>query len=154
MATEMASDEITDSIALIEMHRQEAQKESGLAAACSEALRQLNELLDSEKEALRLNGPDHGHTTNITAIANHIQRVKQMAGGGGSRQGQAAGAGRAHPRPQQGGQQQAGRSNGSGEPGRSGGPGGQRNNNGSRNRGRRTMGRRAGGGGGGGGGAR
>ena len=85
MATEMASDEITDSIALIEMHRQEAQKESGLAAACSEALRQLNELLDSEKEALRLNGPDHGHTTNITAIANHIQRVKQMAGGGGSR---------------------------------------------------------------------
>ena len=61
MHGEMASDEVTDSIALIEMHRQEAQKETGLAAACSEALRKLNELLEQEKEALRVNGPDQGH---------------------------------------------------------------------------------------------
>ena len=65
MATRMASDEVTDGIAAIEMHRQGTEKESGLAAACSEALRKLHALLEQEKEALQLNGPDAGYSANV-----------------------------------------------------------------------------------------
>ena len=39
----MTSDETLDAIAYIEMHRQEAAREAGIAAACSEALRKLHE---------------------------------------------------------------------------------------------------------------
>ena len=48
MATRMASDEVTDGIAAIEMHRQGTEKESGLAASCSEALSKMHELLAQE----------------------------------------------------------------------------------------------------------
>ena len=77
----MASDEVTDLIALIEMYRQEAQKEAGLAAACSEALHKLHELLEREKAAMQLQGPDNGHPANIEAVMHHIQRVKKLAAG-------------------------------------------------------------------------
>jgi hypothetical protein len=46
MNDELASDEVTDAIAFIEVHRQEAVKESGMAHACAEALRKLHELLE------------------------------------------------------------------------------------------------------------
>src|SRR5271169_857504 len=36
MATEIATDDVTDTIARIEMHRQVATKEAGLAVSCSE----------------------------------------------------------------------------------------------------------------------
>lgn len=120
MSAGMASDEVTDMIAHIEMHRQEMQKEAGLAAACNEALRKLHELLEHEKQQLQLHGPGTVHPANIEAVSLHINRVKQLAGGGG----QKSMAGNARPRQQR----QASR------------PGGPRNP--ARNKGRRTMGRR------------
>ena len=82
MNSEMPTDEVTDTIAHIEMQRQDAAKEAGLAAACSEALRKLHELLASEKE---LQPPGSGRSPNVDAVTLEIDRVKRLAGGSGSR---------------------------------------------------------------------
>ncbi|MFI4922988.1 MAG: hypothetical protein ACHP6J_04665 [Burkholderiales bacterium] len=79
MGAEMATDEVTDIIASIEMQRQEAVKEAGLAAACSEALRKLHELLDREKKALQLHGSSTQHSANIEAVLTEIKKVKKLA---------------------------------------------------------------------------
>jgi hypothetical protein len=78
--TEPASDEITDSIAHIEMHRQEMAKETSLASACSEALRKLQELLKHEQEESQESGPDSQHKANMAALTGAIERVKRLAG--------------------------------------------------------------------------
>lgn len=80
MNTEMASDEVTDSIAHIEMHRQEMAKETNLASACNEALRKLQELLKNEQEESQKNGPHALHTANLAALTGAIDRVKSLAG--------------------------------------------------------------------------
>ena len=80
MGAGMATDEVTDIIANIEMQRQEMEKEAGLAAACSEALRKLHELLYREKKALQLHGPSTGHSANIEAVMIEIKRVKKLSG--------------------------------------------------------------------------
>ena len=83
MDNPMATDEITDSIASIEMHWQEAQKDAGSAAACAAALHNLQELLDREQEALRLHGPGTEHTdhpANIAALTIAIGKVRGLAG--------------------------------------------------------------------------
>lgn len=80
MAAEMATDEVTDMIALIEVHRQGTQKEAGLAAACNEALRKLHELLERERAALQMHVPDTAHAANVEAVSREIERVKQLAG--------------------------------------------------------------------------
>jgi len=132
MATRMASDEVTDGIAAIEMHRQGTEQESGLAVSCSEALRKLHELLAQEKEALQQNGPDSVSALNVEAVANEIKRVQAMGGAKGPR----AMPNNARPRDRQQ-------------------PRPDKAHNIPRNRGRRTMGRtggRSGGGGSGGGG--
>jgi hypothetical protein len=126
----MASDEVTDAIAAIEMHRQGTEQESGLAVACSEALGKLQALLAQEKEALQLHGPDTIHAINVEAVANGIKRVQSMAGG----KGQGAMTRSARPRGQQL-------------------PRPEKSHNPPRNRGRRNIGRsggrgRSGGGGG------
>jgi len=123
----MASDEVTDGIAAIEMHRQGTEKESGLAASCSEALRKLQELLAQEKEALQLNGPESVSAINVEAVANEIKRVQAMTGG----KGQGPMLKNARPRDRQM-------------------PRPEKAHNAPRNRGRRTMGRTGGRGGGGG----
>ena len=136
MSIRMASDEVTDDIAAIEMHRQGTEQESGLAVACSEALRKLHALLEREKEALRVNGPDTVYAYNVEAVANEITRVQAMTGG----KGHGAAPRNARPR---------------GQPA----PRPEKVRNAPRNRGRRAMGRgggRSGGrgrGGAGGGGA-
>jgi hypothetical protein len=136
MSIRMASDEVTDGIAAIEMHRQGTEKESGLAAACSEALRKLQALLEQEKEALQLHGPDTVYAINVEAVTNEINRVQSMVGGKG--QGQGAMPRNARPRGQKT-------------------PRPEKPHNSPRNRGRRTIGRtggrsgRGGGGNGGGG---
>ena len=79
MNTELASDEVTDSIAHIEMHRQEMAKETSLASACSEALRKLQELLKHEQEEAQNSGPDPQHKANMAALAGAIDRVKKLA---------------------------------------------------------------------------
>jgi hypothetical protein len=132
MTTRMASDEVTDGIAAIEMHRQGTEKESGLAAACTEALRKLQALLEQEKEALQLHGPDSIYAINVEAVANAINRVQSMVG----RKNHSAMPKNARPR----GQTM---------------PRPEKSHNSPRNRGRRTIGRSGGRGGGrrGGGGA-
>jgi len=79
MSAGMATDEVTDAIAHIEMHRQETQKEAGLAAACSEALRKLHELLEGEQAAPQPHEPGSGHLANIEAVMIEIKRVKKLA---------------------------------------------------------------------------
>jgi hypothetical protein len=120
--TEQASDEVTDSIAHIEMHRQEMAKETSLAAACNEALRKLQDLLKQEQEVLHGNGPHPQRTANLAAVTEAIDRVKRMTGGKnqGASPNQRPGGG--------GGRRQSS-------------PRGQ-NQGPPRNKGRRTMGRR------------
>lgn len=76
----IATDDVIDLIAGIEMHRQEMGKESDLAAACNEALRKLHELLDREREALLSHGPSTRHSANIGTVMLEIARVKKLAG--------------------------------------------------------------------------
>ena len=110
----MTSDETLDAIAHIELHRQEMAREVGIAAACSEALRKLHELLEHEREAPH--GPGTRHAANIEAVTGEIERVKGLAG--------------AASRPKQGRPNQRGRQ----------GPGGQPHHA-PRGKQRRTMGR-------------
>lgn len=127
MSIRMASDEVTDDIAAIEMHRQGTEQESGLAAACSEALRKLHTLLEQEKEALRQHGPDTVHAINVEAVANEIKRVQSMVGG------KSQGAAPRNARPSRGQPM----------------PRPEKSRNPPRNRGRRPLGRSGGGRGGG-----
>jgi hypothetical protein len=76
----MISDEVIDAIARIEMHRQEMEKEAGVAAAGNEALRKLHELLEREREALQAHGPGARHAAHIEALTAEIERVKRLAG--------------------------------------------------------------------------
>jgi hypothetical protein len=79
LGTNPATDEVIQMIAAIEAQRQAIEKEAGLAAACSSALRKLHELLDREREALQLRGPAAGHPENVEAVTIEIGRVKQLA---------------------------------------------------------------------------
>jgi hypothetical protein len=74
-----ASDEVIDEIAGIEMSRREAEKEAGLAASCSSALRKLHELLERETETRRQRGGAAGQPGNVEALAAEIERVKGRA---------------------------------------------------------------------------
>ena len=136
-----ASDEVTDLIASIEMHRQEIERESGLEASRSYAMPRLQELLKSEQEAAQQPGAENS-AANIEAVNAAIRKVQSLQRGG-QRHGQGQGKQKFRgPRP--GGQGQGGQ--GQGQPGgRPGGGGG-----GGRNRNRRHQARRGGGGGGGG----
>jgi hypothetical protein len=66
-------------IADIEMQRQALEKNAGLGASCSSALRKLHELLEREKEALQLHGPDAGRPENVETVTLEIERVKRVA---------------------------------------------------------------------------
>jgi hypothetical protein len=76
MDTLSASYEVIDAIAEIEMRRREAEKEAGLAASCSSALRKLHELLDRETETRRQSG-GAGSAGDIEAVAAEIERLKK-----------------------------------------------------------------------------
>lgn len=88
VTTEMATDEVTDCIAHIEMQRQDAQREEGLAAACRDALRKLHELLAQERAAMQAPTPDVTQSANVEAVTTEIERVKRLAGGTPPRGGQ------------------------------------------------------------------
>lgn len=114
MYTGMPTDEVTDAIAFIEMHRQEMAREAGVPAACAQALRQLQELLEQERQALQPG--NEGDPANVEAVTNEINRVKSMASGNNqSRQ-----SNRAHSGP---GQQPTSRRNRSRNSGRNKGRG-------------------------------
>jgi hypothetical protein len=125
MNEEQVSDEVTDAIAFIEVHRQEAVKESGLAHACAEALRKLHELLEQVKtEAQQIPGAN-GHSPNLEAVNQEIRKVKSLAGNAGHQNGQRHQHGKPkNQQPQQPHQQPRGAPHGPG-----------------RNKGRRSMGR-------------
>lgn len=74
-----ASDKVIDAIAEIEMRRREAEKEAGLAASCSSALRKLHELLERETETRRQRGGGAGLPGNVEAVAAEIERLKGRA---------------------------------------------------------------------------
>lgn len=78
MTAARASDEVTDAIAHIEMHRQERDKEAGLVAACNEALRKLHELLNHEQDVLQRHDPGTRHPANVEAVVIEIKRVKKL----------------------------------------------------------------------------
>jgi hypothetical protein len=75
----LATDELLDAIAAIEIARQQAAKEAGLAAACSAALRKLHELLEHEQEALQRSDAVARHPANMDALKAQIERVKRLA---------------------------------------------------------------------------
>lgn len=92
MDAAMPSDEVTDAIAHIEMHRQETVKEAGLATACEQALRKLHELLELERQA-QPGSPHTGDPLNIAAVTKEIGRVQGLA----AARNHAPGRGRARP---------------------------------------------------------
>jgi bacterioferritin-associated ferredoxin len=122
MVNNMASDEVTDAIAHIEMHRQETVKEEGVAAACQQALRKLQELLEIERQALLPDALRAGSQTDVDAVMHEINRVKSLAGNANRNNGNS------NRRPRPGQSQNFPRRDGTHNPGR--------------NKGRRTMGRR------------
>ena len=85
MDTTNATDDVTDVIAAIEMHRQELEKEGGLDASRNFSLRKLQEVLHREQEALQLRGPGAGHPANIQAVTKEIIRVKALGAGASRR---------------------------------------------------------------------
>ena len=74
-----ATDEVLDRIVSIELHRRAIEKDAGLAAACSSALRKLHELLEHEQETLQLHGAGAGHQANVNAAMAEVERVKKLA---------------------------------------------------------------------------
>ena len=81
----MISERVLDAIAQIELHRQDMAKGSSVAAACNEALRKLQELLEGEKKELQSPGPGAEHAEDIKALTAEIERVKRLAGAGKGR---------------------------------------------------------------------
>ena len=75
-----ATDEITDLIASIEMHRQELKREAGLEPSRNYALRRLHEALGREQAACELAGPNAGLGANIDALTQEIKRVQALGG--------------------------------------------------------------------------
>jgi hypothetical protein len=148
MSPQHASDEVTDLIASIEMHRQEIERESGLEASRSYALPRLQELLRAEQEAAQRPDAGQGAAANIEAVNVAIRKLQGLntrsAGGGGGQQR------RQSNRPQrpfrEGNPRREGQGQGQGQPSRP-------NQGQQRHRGRRPQARRGGGGGGGGGGS-
>jgi len=129
MNAQHASDEVTDLIASIEMHRQEVERESGLEASRNYALPRLQELLRTEQEAAQQPpapeaGGEVNRAANIEAVNAAIRKLQSL-GRGGQRHGQ--------------GKQQ--------RPFQGQGPGGGRRDNNARrerHRGRRSQARRGG----------
>src|SRR3990172_7669403 len=78
LGTILATDEVIDTIAEIEVQRQEMEREAGRGAASGSALRRLHELLDREQEGLQPHGPDTRRPANIDALTIEIERVKRL----------------------------------------------------------------------------
>lgn len=118
MVTELASDEVTDEIASIQMQRQEIERESGVAAARDFALPRLRELLRLEQEALQSRGPGEHGLANIEALSAAIRKVSAATGMGGQRPTQDRGRSGRRQEGRRGGQSHAPKSRGRGPMGR------------------------------------
>ena len=80
MDSNAATRDVMNSIATIEKQRLDLQQTAGLAASCNSALRKLHELLEREKDALQLRGPEAGNPAKVAAVMQELERVKQLAG--------------------------------------------------------------------------
>ena len=118
MGTDLASDEVTDEIASIQMHRQEIENESGAAAAREFALPRLRELLRLEQEALQLHGPGEHRLANIEALSAAIRKVSGSAGMANQRPSQDGGRPGGRRDGRRGGQPHSAKSRGRGPMGR------------------------------------
>jgi hypothetical protein len=78
-----ASDEVTDLIASIEMHRQEVERESGLEASRNYALPRLQELLRTEQEAAQQPEAGAHQGANLEAVNAAIRKLQSLGRGGG-----------------------------------------------------------------------
>jgi hypothetical protein len=81
-----ASDEVTDLIASIEMHRQEVERESGLEASRNYALPRLQELLRTEQEAAQQPEAGGPQAANLEAVNAAIRKLQSLGRGGGGQQ--------------------------------------------------------------------
>ncbi|HZQ73724.1 MAG TPA: hypothetical protein VFB08_12490 [Burkholderiales bacterium] len=127
MSPQHATDEVTDLIASIEMHRQEIERESGLDASRNYALPRLQELLKAEQDAAQQPGAPVEHAANVEAVNAALRKLQSLGRGGQQRSGQGKSQNQFRgPRPGQGG-------GGPGQPGRH-----------QRHRGRRQQARRGG----------
>lgn len=80
MSTSLTAEELIDELAAIELERQEKAREAGNAVACSAALRSLEKLQTTEKEALRTQGPSDVHSANLARLTTEIARVQKLGG--------------------------------------------------------------------------
>jgi hypothetical protein len=80
MDTLRGADQVTGRIADIERRRRQTEMEAGRGAAGAMAMRSLQELLDRENEALRLQGQSSERDANIAAVTMAIDRVTRLAG--------------------------------------------------------------------------
>ena len=118
MGKELASDEVTDEIASIQMHRQEIENESGVAAGREFALPKLRELLRLEQEALQLHGPGEHRLANIEALNAALRKVSASAGMASQRPSQDGSRSGRRREGRRGGQPHAAKSRGGGPMGR------------------------------------
>lgn len=97
MSDEQKMDEVTDLIASIEMHRKEIERESGLETSREYALRRLQQALQEEQEAAKLEGASPVHATAAELFAAEVRRVSSLSRASAQRPAQ----GRNPNRPQQ-----------------------------------------------------
>ncbi len=79
MSDELKMDEVTDLIASIEMHRKEIERESGLDASREYALRRLQQALQEEQEASKLEGASPVHATAAELFAAEVRRISSLS---------------------------------------------------------------------------
>lgn len=79
MSDELKMDEVTDLIASIEMHRKEIERESGLDASRTYALRRLNQALQEEQEAAKQESPSPVHAAAAELFATEVRRVSCLS---------------------------------------------------------------------------
>jgi hypothetical protein len=101
MIEESPMDEVTDLIASVEMHRKEIERESGLDASRSYALKRLQDALQQEQERAQQENGNPVRVATAEALANEIKRVGSLSRGSGQRQHQGQGGGGNGGRPQQ-----------------------------------------------------
>ena len=99
MTEEFAMDEVTDLIASVEMHRKEIERESGLEASRSYALRRLQEALQLEQEAAQ-QGSNPVRVATAEALAAEIKRVTSLSRASSQRPQQQQRGGRPQQQPQ------------------------------------------------------
>jgi hypothetical protein len=78
LALVLETDDVLDTIAYVEMHRQVMAKEAGYDVARDEALRKLHEALAHAQALAHGSGESSRHAANADALASEVQRVQRL----------------------------------------------------------------------------